>query len=251
MLCGRPHWGARKKNMKKIITILLIVFGIISNITAQINEKINGTVLEKKNKNNHTLISKKHEQKLILDYSASDYQLILYNDPIEKNKIADLQRKQEITIKEILFLDEKETWLKIQVNDKEGYIFYSERIVDPYKDNSWMPTGEIKSGSKTFHTLKCAQSFIVYTNLRIRDKPGLDGNKIGLIEANQRNCAVVTTMEVTEEKETIDGKTERWAKIEYKGITGWVFAGYLDYERGGPRFWVPEISIEMTLGAGI
>ena len=58
-------------------------------------------------------------------------------------------------------------------------------------------------------------------------------------------------MEVTEEKETIDEKTERWAKIEYKGIMGWVFAGYLDYERGDPRFWEPKISIEMILGAGI
>jgi hypothetical protein len=114
-----------------------------------------------------------------------------------------------------------------------------------------MPTGKIKSSSKTFYTLKCSQGFMVYTNLIIRDKPGLDGNKIGLIEANQRNYAVVTTMEVTEEKETIDGITERWAKIEYKGITGWVFAGYLDYERGGPRFRDPESEIEMTLGAGI
>ena len=243
--------GASEEKLKKKTIILLMVFGVISNITAQNSEEINGTVLEKKNKNNHTLISKKHEQKLTLDYSASDYQLILYNNPIEKNKIADLQRKQEITIKEIVFLDEKETWLKIQVNDKEGYILYSKSIDDPYRDNSWMPTGEIQSGSKTFHTLKCSQSFIVYTNLKIRDKPGLDGNKIGLIEANQRNYAVVTTMEVTEEKETIDEKTERWAKIEYKGIMGWVFAGYLDYERGGPRFWEPEISIEMTLGAGI
>ena len=58
-------------------------------------------------------------------------------------------------------------------------------------------------------------------------------------------------MEITQEKETIDGKTERWAKIEYKGITGWVFGGYLEYERGGPRFCTPEIDIEMELGAGI
>ena len=53
------------------------------------------------------------------------------------------------------------------------------------------------------------------------------------------------------EKENIDGKTERWAKIEYKGITGWVFGGYLEIERGGPKFCTPEWDIEMTLGAGI
>lgn len=237
--------------MKKIIIVFIIVFSIISNLSAQNSETVNGTILEKKNINNHTLIRKKHEQNLTLDYSASDYQLILYNNPIEKNKIEDLHRKQKIAIKEFVFIDEKETWLKIQVNDKDGYILFAKSIYDPYKDNSWMPTGEIQSGSKTFHTLKCSQGFVVYTNLRIRDKPGLDGNKIGLIEANQRDYAVVTTMEITQEKETIDGKTERWAKIEYKGVTGWVFAGYLEFERGGPRFQDPEISIEMSLGAGI
>ncbi len=237
--------------MKKSIVITFILFSILAKINAQSSEKINGTVLEKSNINNHTLVSKKHEQKLTLDYSASDYQLILYNNPIEKVKISDLQRKQEIIIKEIVFVDEKETWFKINIFETTGYILYSNRIDDPYKDNFWMPTGIIQSGSKTFHTLKCSQSFLVYTNLRIRDKPGLNGNKIGLIEANHTNYASVKTMEVTEEKETIDGITERWAKIEYKGITGWVFAGYLEYERGGPRFFTPESSIEMTLGAGI
>jgi hypothetical protein len=237
--------------MKKKSFIIFFVFGILSNIFAQNNKEINGTIIDKISKDNHSLIIKKHEQKLTIDYSAEDYQLILYDDPIKKNKIGDLSRKQEITIKQIIFVDEKETWMKIQVNNKEGYILYSKRIDDPYKDNSWMPTGTIQSGNKTFNILKCTQSFVVYTNLRIRDKPGLDGNKIGLIEANQKNFAVVTTMEVTQEKETIDNKTERWAKVEYKGITGWVFAGYLDYERGGPRFWTPEDSIEMTLGAGI
>ncbi|MCQ2588932.1 MAG: SH3 domain-containing protein [Treponema sp.] len=177
--------------------------------------------------------------------------MILYNDPIKKVKIRDLQRKQEITIKEIVFVDGKETWLKIQIDGKEGYICYSQYIYDPYENNNWMLTETIESGNKIFHVLKCSQSFFVYTNLRMRDKPGLDGNKVGIIEATQKDYAVVKTIEVTEEKETIDGKTERWAKVEYKGITGWVFAGYLDYERGGPRFWTPEFSFEMSLGAGI
>ena len=114
------------------------MFSIISNLSAQDSKTINGTILEKKNINNHTLVSKKHEQKLTLDYSASDYQLILYNDPIEKMKIADLQRKQEITIKEIVFIDDKESWLKIQVNDKDGYIFY--RSVNNVWQTKYVPT---------------------------------------------------------------------------------------------------------------
>ena len=240
--------------MKKIITVFIIAFSIISNLSAQNREIPNGTILEKKNINDHTLVSKKHEQKLVLDYSSPEYKQVLYNDPIEKIKICDLQKNQEITIKEIIFLDGKKTWLKIQTEDENGYILLLNNIFDPYKDNNWMPTGEIQSGNKIFHTLKCSQSFVVYTNLKIRDKPGLDGNKIGLIEASGSpyNPAYVKTIEVTQNGETIDGITERWAKIDYKGIKGWVFAGYLDYERGGTKWLTPEIIIHDTLcGSGI
>ncbi|MBR6214922.1 MAG: hypothetical protein IKQ84_00750, partial [Spirochaetaceae bacterium] len=70
MLCGRPHWGRfrRSKKMKRIIIVFIIVFSIISNLSAQDSKTINGTILEKKNINNHTLVSKKHEQDLTLDY---------------------------------------------------------------------------------------------------------------------------------------------------------------------------------------
>ena len=54
--------------MKKIIIVFIIAFSIISNLSAQNREIINGTILEKKNINNHTLVSKKHEQDLTLEY---------------------------------------------------------------------------------------------------------------------------------------------------------------------------------------
>ena len=237
--------------MKKIFILLALSF--VSNLFAQTSEVVNGTIIDNITRDNHSLVIRKHEQTLTIDWAAESYSLILYDDPIKKNKIEDLHRKQEINIKQLIFVDGKKTWMKIQVNDKEGYILYSNRIDDPYKDNSWMPAGTIKSENKTFHILKCKQGFIVQTNLRIRDKPGLEGNKIGLIVAStgSDNWAFVSTIEVTKEKETIDNMTERWAKIEYKGITGWVFGGYLEMERGGPRFNAPENIIELTLGEGV
>ena len=214
---------------------------------AQTKEIANGTIIEKDNRQ----IVRKHEQQLVIDYSASDFQLVIYDNPTKKNQIGNLQRKQEITIKQIIFLDEKETWFKIAYDNSEGYILYSSYINDPYKNDAWLPVEEIKSGSKIYHTKKYTGTYFVYTNLRIRDKPGLDGTKIGLIEANHTKYAAVKTIEVTEEKDFIDNKTERWAKIEYNGITGWVFGGYLEIERGGPKFSTPEWDIEMSLGAGI
>lgn len=228
----------------KMTILIIFAFGLMPYLFPQAKKEaneVNGSIIEIINKDNHTLRIRKHEQKLTLDYAANDFNLILYDDPIEKTKISDLQRKQKITIEQIVFLDEKETWLKIQVDDKHGYIFFGEGITDPYKDDRWMPTGTIQSGAYTYHILKYETVFNVDTNLRIRDKPGLGGKKIGLIIADKTNWASVKTFEVTKEKETIDNITERWAKIEYNGITGWVFAGYLRFERGGSRFHTPDI----------
>ena len=139
-------------NKRKILFAVMLILAF--NGFAQTKEIANGIVIEKDSRK----IVRKHEQQLVIDYSASDFQLVIYDNPMKKNQIGNLQRKQEITIKQIIFLDEKET---------------------------------------------------------------------------------------------IDGITERWAKIEYTGITGWVFGGYLEIERGGPKFCTPEWDIEMTLGAGI
>jgi hypothetical protein len=51
---------------------------------------------------------------------------------------------------------------------------------------------------------------------------------------------------VTEQTETINGKTDFWAKIiDSKGRIGWVFCGDATIERGGPRYLTPENEIEM------
>ena len=232
-------------NKRKILFAIMLT--LAASGFAQTKEIANGTIIEKDSRK----IVRKHEQELVIDYSASDFQLVIYDSPIKKNVTGNLQRKKKIKIQQIIFLDEKETWFKIEYDNKAGYILYSSFINNPYKNDAWLPVEEIKSGANSYHTKKYTSTYFVYTNLRIRDKPGLDGTKIGLIEANYTNYAIVKTKEVTEEKETIDGITERWAKIEYKGITGWVFGGYLEIERGGPKFCTPEWDIEMTLGAGI
>ena len=238
--------------MKKFL-ILTFIYVVSSTIFAQSNNIPNGTILDSATENGHSILIRKHEQTLTIDYSAQDFQMVLYDSPLSKNRIGDLQKKDIIQIKEIYMINGKEMWLNISSSETEGYILFqsSENIYDFYADDLWQPVETIQSGDKTWHTLKCDQGFFIYTNLNIRDKPGLAGTKIGMITANNTNYVSVKTSEVTVEKERIDGKSERWAKIEYKGVTGWVFGGYLSFERGGPRFITPESRLAMSLGAGI
>ncbi len=231
---------------KKLFLILLLIF-FTTVVYSQAKDIRNGTIIEQ---DDYKLV-RKHEQEVIIDYSAQDFQKVVYDDPIKKNKIDNLQEKQKIQITQLIIIDNEETWLKIKYNQNEGYILFSKSYYDLYHSNEWMPVAEIQSGSKIFHTVKCTQGFLVQTHLRIRDKPGLDGTKIGLIEGSHYKDVSVETIEVTEEEETIDEMTDRWAKVEYNGITGWVFGGYLVIERGGYKYHVPELMIYGALSAGI
>ena len=45
------------------------------------------------------------------------------------------------------------------------------------------------------------------------------------------------------------GKKDYWLKIKYEDYTGWIFGAYIDIERGGPKYYIPEDVIEFGLGS--
>jgi hypothetical protein len=235
--------------------VLIILISLFKFVLFSEEQNIpNGTIIKKMTDSGYKITIRKHHQSITIDYSASASQLIVFDSPISRKEVGKLQKKDRVLIEEIYIIDKKEIWLKLSSSRIYGFILFdqaSEGVVyDYYEDGLWQPVDIIQSKEKTWHILKCDQGFNVYTNLNIRDKPGLSGQKIGIIKANQSSYVAVKTIEVTTEEEKIDGITERWAKIKYGGITGWVFAGYLEYERGGPRFNTPESQFEMSLGAG-
>lgn len=241
--------------MKKIIIFFAFISVLTTTLIADSVDIPNGSIIEEKIVNGHSVLIRKHDQILTIDYAAQDFQMIVYDSPFDKNVKEYLTKKDQIRINEIFIIDSNEIWLNITHENINGYVLYeqsNERTVyDYYKDGFWQPVDTIQTGSTIWHTLKCEASFFVYTNLNIRDTPGLTGLKIGMISATQSKYVTVNTIEITKETDTIDGKNECWAKIQYGNITGWVFAGYLEYERGGPRFNTPESLFEMNLGQGV
>lgn len=59
--------------------------------------------------------------------------------------------------------------------------------------------------------------------LRMRDKPGVDGEKIVTIPYRSR----VTLLKELEEELTISEATGRWSRVKWKEYEGWVFGGFL------------------------
>lgn len=91
----------------------------------------------------------------------------------------------------------------------------------------------------------------VWENLNIRNNPGTSGNKViytirpNNTDPQQTNVELIA---MTEEDEIIDRKKDHWLKVKYKDYTGWIFGGYASAERGGPKYLIPEYTVEFDLG---
>lgn len=147
---------------------------------------------------------------------------------------------------------QQEVWYKIQKSSEIGWLHKSEGT-NPYKNNSFKVLEKIESSGRKWTVRRMNQTVAVWERLNVREKPGLDGNKISMIhdfDSGSRNPQEnYTVVAMTEEKDSIDGMNDYWLKIEYAhGKYGWIFGGYATVERGGPKYYTPENTAIFALG---
>lgn len=256
--------------MKKNILIVSIIFAVshlsFAEITANYNNA-NGTILLEKEENDTKVIIRKCEVDVTIGDLAKEKERIIYDDYKNKNVIGQLQDNDKIKVLEIYRIDylnkpsnkwgniSGELWYKIESNTTTGWICLSSdyigKYTDPYYNNRWQITNLIQSSGKNWTVRTMDQTLAVWENLNIREYPGISGNRvIYTIRPNdtdpyQSNVEVIA---MTEEVETIDGIKDHWLKVKYKDYIGWIFGGYATAERGGPKYYIPEYSVEFDLG---
>jgi hypothetical protein len=122
--------------------------------------------------------------------------------------------------------------------------------------------GVIRGSGKDYTVLHLEQDMALWpspgtlVNLYTRPNGGYDevanqievpdtGSTVTMTDANGVEQTVVQlnvmTVSVTEEEDTIDGFTDRWVEITYEDKSGWVFGAYLSVERGGPKYYLPDL----------
>jgi hypothetical protein len=228
----------------------------------------NGTIIEIKTEGNIKWIFRKHVQSVEIGDLSREENLTIYDKPsLEKGSIVGkLKLNDNITIAqvaEVIMENECHYWVNITTdNNINGWIFsgkydyiYAMTSV-PYFADRWEILEYITVGGKSWTIRKMIQqSLSIPTVVNIRDKPGLVDTKIIskiipeiIPPENNPRLIFVDITEATEEMETIDGRTDRWLKINYHGVEGWIFGGYADVERGGPKYRTPESSIYYGLG---
>lgn len=250
--------------MKKATSVLIGLLVCSPSIFSQVGNYLNGngTVVDVKTANDQTWTIRKHVQELQLGEFAKDSNLEIHSDysmsggTIGQLKVGDFISVTQVA--EASVSDEYESWLKISTDSGlSGWIFlgsYSYEYAqfrDPYFKNRWEVTGFLQTNRKWTTRRMFYQHVAVWEVLNIRDRPGLQGSKVisRIVPPKNNNPQVnLDVMEVTEETETIDGKNDRWLKIQYNGTIGWIFGGYASVERGGYKYYTPENIILSTLG---
>jgi hypothetical protein len=257
--------------MKQFLLSLFFVLNIIILGFSQSNEYAgsNGTIITIENIGNTKWISRRHIQRIQIGdlRYRNNLDVKIYKEPdlgvnniirqLNFGEYIDTKQVVEAIIENIYYI-----WLNIETdNNINGWVFLGRyeyknaQWMDPYFDNRWEITNYMKINDKIWTIRKMVgQNNSVWEVLNIRDKPGLINTRIvgkivpPLNQFGGREILHFEVMEATEELDTIDGKTDRWLKINYNGVEGWIFGGYTGVERGGAKYYIPESIIFTRLG---
>jgi hypothetical protein len=247
----------------------IIFFAVFLNITipgfSQAHDYANGngTIIDTKIFENIQWTIRKHTQNVEIGDLAVESNLIIFENPSLKfngRVIGNIKLNDTIMIKQVAETEingEYFSWLFVNVNNMEGWIFYGKYNLDsasyfsPYYNNRWEIVDRIKINNKIWTCRRIHnETLSVFEVLNIRDNPGvINTNIISKIIPSKDNPQInVIIIEATEERETIDNITDRWLKIKYNNVEGWIFGGHASAERGGPKYYIPESLIYFGLG---
>jgi len=222
----------------------------------------NGTIIETKIIEMVQWQVRKHNQTLQFGRLAGQDSAKVYESfSIDSTLLGSIKTGEYITIDAIAearIADEYHVWIKLTT--KSGligwcllgkYSFTQAQFRDPYFGNRWEIAGSIRTNITWTIRKMIYQRVTVWEVLNIRDNPGLFGTKVigKIIPPTKGNRQVnLEVLEATEENELIDGRNDRWLRVEYNGISGWIFGGYATVERGGYKYYTPENIILAEIG---
>jgi hypothetical protein len=256
-------------NMKKIISFLVFVSIAVFAYSQPNYANGNGTIIKVENTGKTTRTFRKHIQRIqtknIADINVSFIKnLNLYKNPeIKEDEIVGkLNYGDFINIEQILETNtgkEYSVWFYLSKDDGiKGWFFGGECETGfeygraPYAHNRWEIIEHININNKVWTIRKLVHTFVlldgtITTNMY--DKPGLrNTNVISKISNPDSPELFVRATAATEEEETINGKTDRWLKINYEGTEGWIFGAPVSPLFNIPPYDIPEVLIWIMFG---
>ncbi len=254
--------------MKRVFIFSLFFLSLLSWLPAETPDYNfgNGTILLDETSDSKHYVKRKCELEVTVGDMLSENKRDIYSDYNGGKKIGSVKDNDKLQIFSVLVMEDfsapfnrwgeprGEIWYEVQKDEIRGWICRQndDTSTDPYKDNRYEILERIQSSGKTWTVRALNENISVWERVNVRDKPGLDGKKIFLLNESLKSGVsqlTLTKTAITEETETIDGITDHWIKVEYEsGKFGWIFAGYASNERGGPKHSIPEEKIKFYFG---
>ena len=242
-------------DIQHIMFYVFLIFGV-AMVFAQNNEAEynyangNGTILSQFIEYGNQITIRKHKQR----FSIYPYgEIIAYECPnINSSELFRLKNRNFVNSIEIAFIQNLEdankssSWIKIRDDDNRIGWLIMDHIGDLYRDGYWSILESIIVNGRDWTIRKLYGSMGTGEVLNVRDNPGINGTSVlfQIIPTYQNPDVFVTILAITEETDTIDGRTSYWVKIkDEQNKIGWVFGGYAGSYRGGPIFRIPEEEI--------
>jgi len=254
--------------MKKWLFVIFL--GLLSNavIFAVPNyNNGNGTIISESSSHDKKIVIRKCIFEVIIGDLLEEHNRIIFDAYVDGKEITELKDNDKVTVLEICTIEyfdkpkdewgntQGELWCKIQKSEVIGWIHtrlkYLGKYTDPYYNNRYEILGYIENRGRIWTVRTMDQTISVWNEIIVRDNPGFDGEKIFVLHelkkegGQQENYTVVA---MTEEAETINGLNDYWLKIEYiPGKYGWIYGGDASVERGGPKYYIPDWTVEAYL----
>jgi len=240
------------RKMKNVFFVIILIsvfeFGYSQNQNAGYNyANGNGTIISQTAKYGNLIIIRKHEQRFSV-YPGTENYITAYDDPnINSRKLFILNNGDYVNTLQVAFIKNLSTgissnWIKIKTDDNKTGWLDMDDAWDRYADGIWAILEIINVNNRKWTIRKLHGGLTIYTVLNVRNEPGVNGTDVLFqINGNSRKAIPVTILAITEEPDVIDGKNDYWVKIKDENDRiGWIFGGYADVDRGGPKYRTPD-----------
>lgn len=209
-------------------------------------EKIaNGMLISDSNTNGHRYIRRVYVDSIQtrnLDHSTiSD----IYSSYIDGKKIGNFMEGDIITLSELIFIDSKDVWAKIETDSLLGYIFLNPDGYggfDWYNNNhhTYLKTISTKNEKFIIRNINLDKKLELDKPIQYQDVPGKSGKIIG-------SFRYVNKFTPTSVKITAYTSDCNWIYVVNDEGSGWVPRYYLMHDKGGSPISPPEYYLTIYL----
>ncbi len=244
----------------KIFCITVSMFFLACGVVAQdpIDSSKNGTIISIENDGNIQKVVREQRQQITIGNLATEAKRSVYAQPAQNNSqpIAMLKMGETIQAYKIAVMTNTDTatvnsWLYVSTeNNIQGWINFGE--FDPYSNNCWEIVERITNSAGQWTVRKLDQYLSVFDLHTIYSEPGeIESNALFTLSREGTSQQInFTVLAITEETDTIGDMKDHWLKIiDGQGRIGWIFGEYTDAMRGGPKYSIPEPTIQFVLGS--